>query len=40
MFGIGKLIDFMEKEFGVIIELNAVGEETGTLNDVDTLMLI
>ncbi|MBB2483565.1 hypothetical protein H5P36_25870 [Bacillus sp. APMAM] len=28
MFGIEQLIDFMEKKFGVAVELNAVGEET------------
>ncbi|WP_067727832.1 hypothetical protein [Oceanobacillus damuensis] len=28
MFGIKQLIDFMKKEFGVVVELNEVGEET------------
>ncbi|WP_226528172.1 hypothetical protein [Metabacillus niabensis] len=28
MFGIEQLIDFMEKKFGISVELNAVGEET------------
>lgn len=32
MFGIGQLIDFLGKEFGVVIELNAVGEETYILS--------
>lgn len=28
MFGIEQLIDFMETQFGVAVDLNAVGEET------------
>lgn len=28
MFGFEQLIDFMEKKFGIIVELNEVGEET------------
>ncbi|EEL31275.1 hypothetical protein P5808_13855 [Bacillus cereus] len=28
MFGFEQLIDFMEEKFGIIVELNEVGEET------------
>lgn len=31
MFGIKQLINFMEEKFGVTVELNEVGEETGPL---------